>query len=310
MARIEGERYPILHKEYITPEGTLSTQVRKTDDWPDYWPYGDHVPFIDDLNIPRARKPLVAGPEDLGALKYLLGPPDEDAVEYFRTSSRANRELARELDLLMAYEWGILADMAGWLCSLEPLIYLAADQPDFVEELMQLIATGNLEMMQIVLDEGVDLWLRRAWYETCHFWTPTTYRQFILPHLKQEVQLAHSRGVKFGYIMTSGIMPLLDMILEAEVDVLIGVDPSLGGADLGALKEKTQGKMCLWGGVDGPVTVDRGTAEQVRKAVTEALDILAPGNGFILSPVDGIYGTSEHTWNNVREYIETWQAWG
>ena len=40
-------------------------------------------------------------------------------------------------------------------------------------------------------------------------------RQFILPHLKKEVETAHARGVKFGYIMTTGAMPLLDMIQGA-----------------------------------------------------------------------------------------------
>jgi hypothetical protein len=54
------------------------------------------------------------------------------------------------------------------------------------------------------------------------------YRKFILPHLKQEVEMAHGRGVKFGYILTKGATPLLNMIIEAGVDVL---DPVQVAAD-------------------------------------------------------------------------------
>jgi len=49
---IPTETYPILHKEYHTPVGTLKTAVNKTDDWP----YADRVPFFDDYLIPRSRK--------------------------------------------------------------------------------------------------------------------------------------------------------------------------------------------------------------------------------------------------------------
>jgi uroporphyrinogen decarboxylase len=109
--------------------------------------------------------------------------------------------------------------------------------------------------------------------------------------------------------MTSGVMPLLDMLLEAGVDVLIGVDPLMGGADLRLMRQKVNGRMCLWGGVNAALTVEKGSPEEVREAVKEALDILAPGHGFILSPVDEVDDPSEHTWNNVQVFIEAWKEW-
>lgn len=199
--------------------------------------------------------------------------------------------------------------MAGWLCGLQNLIYLAIEEPDFVVELMHIIAAWNLDRMEIVLDEGVDLWVRRGWYENCDFWSPKLYRQFILPHLKKEVELAHSQRVKFGYIVTNNVLPLLDMIIEAKVDVLIGVDPVMGEADLKVVREKVHGRLCQWGGVNAPLTVEKGSEKEVRKAVKEALDVMAPGNGFILSPVDDIEDPSEHTWNNVRIFIQAWRNW-
>lgn len=301
----EGERHPTLGKEYITPAGSLSVRVSKTDDWP----YGNHIPFLDDFIIPRARKPLITSSFDLERLRYLLMLPTEDVIQEFQEAARRAKAFARERDLLVSGGMGVGADMAGWLCGLQNLIYLTVDDPAFVEELMQLIAAWNLQRMGIVLDTGIDMWVRRGWYESCDFWSPRLYRRFILPHLKQEVELAHSHGVKFGYILTRGAMPLLDMILEAKVDVLIGVDPVMGGVDLRVMKEKAGSRMCLWGGVNGPITVEKDNPEEVRKAVKKALDILAPENGFILSPVDDIDGPSEHAWNNVQVLIEVWKEW-
>ena len=61
------------------------------------------------------------------------------------------------------------------------------------------------------------------------------------------MELAHQAGVKFGYIVTSKAMPLIEGIIEAGVDVLIGVDPR--EYDLETLAAKTRGP---------PVPVGRG----------------------------------------------------
>jgi len=298
-----GER--LLHKEYRTPAGPLSTTVRKTADWP----YGEHIPFLDDYIVPRARKPLVTCADDLPKLRYLLTPPREAVARNLHAEARPLRELARQYDLLVSGGLGVGADMAGWLCGLENLMVQAIEEPTLVSELLDLIADWNLARMQVVLDEGVDLWVRRGWYEGCDFWSPRLYRQFILPHLQREAALAHSRGVAFGYIITSGFMPLLEMIIEAGVDVLIGVDPLMGGTDLERLREKTSGRLCLWGGVNGGLTVERGSAEEVRAAVQLALDTLAPGGGFILSPVDDVEDASALAWSNAQVLVAAWKEW-
>ncbi len=54
---------PLLRKIYHTPAGDLTAEVRQTADWR----WGDHVPFLDDYLIPRSKKFLVEGPQDLAA---------------------------------------------------------------------------------------------------------------------------------------------------------------------------------------------------------------------------------------------------
>ncbi len=200
-------------------------------------------------------------------------------------------------------------DALMWLCGAVKPLYWAYDESDFLEELIEMIAVWNRKRMEIYLDEGVDLLIKRAWYESTDFWSPALYERFIAPVLKKDVELTHQAGAKFGYIITSGMMPLMENFIDIGIDVIIGVDPVQGrGTNLSILKEKANGKVCLWGGINGFLTVEKGTEDEVRYAVENALKILSKKSGFILSPVDNVTEDAEITWRNVDVLIKTWKG--
>jgi hypothetical protein len=78
--------------------------------------------------------------------------------------------------------------------------------------------------------------------------------------------------------------------------------------DLPELKRRTSGRMCLWGGVCGYLTVERGAPEEVREQVRRSLSILGRGGGFILSPVTNVREDNERVWRNLDAMIETWRS--
>ena len=294
----------VLHKEYSTPAGKLQTSVRLSDDWP----HGDHIPFIDDYQVPRAIKPLLTGDSaELEVLQYLLTPPRPDDIARFQAEAERAQAFARGQGVLLAGGWGVGVDMADWLCGFENLMLLEHDQPAYVERLLELIHAWNRQRMAVVLSGKVDLFIYRAWYEGCDFVNPKFYRKVILPHLKNDAALAHEHGSKFGYICSSGILPLLDDFMAAGIDVLIGVDPVQGTkTDMAAIRKKTAGRLALWGGVSGAVTVEMGEEEEIRGAVRHAIDTLGP-EGFILSPVDNITVDAPRTWHNIELFIDEWK---
>ena len=294
----------ILHKEYRTPAGKLETSVRLSDDWP----HGNHIPFMDDYQVPRAIKPLITGKEgQLNVLRYLLTPPHPDDVAQFQIEIAKAHAFAAEQGVLLAGGWGVGIDMADWLCGFENLMLLAHDQPTFVEELLEMIHTWNQQRMEAVLAAKVDLFIYRAWYEGCDFLSPRVYRKLVLPRIKSDAALAHRHGAMFGYICSSGIQPLVNDYLEAGIDVLIGIDPVQGThTDLGLFRKQTAGRICLWGGVSGAVTVEMGAEEEVREAVRAAIATLGP-RGFILSPVDNITVDAPQTWRNLEVFIDEWR---
>ena len=162
--------------------------------------------------------------------------------------------------------------------------------------------------MAVMLDVGVDLFVRRGWYESSELWSPAMYRRFILPGLCRDVEMVHEAGARFGYIMSTAQMPLADMLLEAGIDALIGLDPVQGkGVDFELMKRKVGKRICLWGGVNGFVTMELGTEEEVRAEVRRALEVLGPGGGFVLSPVDNVTQNTDQAWRNIHTLIDEWR---
>ncbi len=294
----------VLHKEYVTPDGTLKTEVLETEDWP----YPGYVPLMDDYLIPRAQRFPVNEREDLAALRRLLPEPHPDGAQAFAIAAEDAKALAGELDLIVTGGMGVGMDAGAWLCGHEELVFYAADEPELVDELAEIIHQWNAARMREVLGVGVDLFVRRAWYEGTDFWSPAMFERFILPGLRREVELAHEHGVAFGYINTSGTMGILPHLLDAGVDVLIGVDPVQGvGTDMAAMRATVGDRMALWGGVNGFVTVELGLDDEIRAAVAEALDEMGP-TGTILSPVDNIRDEADETMRRVGVMADEWRS--
>jgi len=296
-----GAANRLMIKEYHTPAGVLRTEVNQTSDWR----LGDHVPFLDDYLIPRSLKFLVTAAADLPALRYLLVPPTQAEIAAFHLESQPALDLARQHDLLVSGGWGVGADLVGWIYGLEQMAFAVYDAPEMLSEMLAIIATWNRQRMQVVLEAGVDLYIKRSWYENLDFWTPRTWRKFIYPILAEDVALAHQHGVKFGYIITSSCMALLPLFAELGIDVLIGVDPMQW--DLAETNHKLGGKVALWGGMNGHLTVEQGVPEQVRAGVELAMRELAPGGGFILSPVDNVREDTPTAQANVAVLIDEWR---
>jgi len=303
-----------------TPAGTLSGKVRQRDGWPSE---GD-FPLLKDWIVGRAEEVLVKPEEDLEKLAYLFAPITDESIRVLREEAAEADKLARRHGLLQVGGWkgavrpglqvdpGVMGcDCMAWLSGFERIMILSLTAPQLIKEYVRTIHEWNMKQIAVYLDvTQADLIVRRGWYETSEFWTPETYHEIVAPTLRREAELVHQAGRRYGYIITSAFVPLLDEILDSGIDVLIGLDPKEGkGTDLELVKSKfrTAGK-ALWGGVSGPMSVETADAAETERAVCEALDILGPGGGFILSPVDNVRDNPENAWKNTRRFIDTWKS--
>lgn len=311
----------LIVKEYHTPKGLLTQKVEYTFDWS----YGKHIPLLNDHIITRSKKFIMTSENDLDALEYLFLPPSDVDIAMFRAGANELKKFANQRGLLVSGGWrydrapdsnegehanygNMGFDALSWLCGMETLLMLTYDNQALVERLVDIVASWNRKRLEIELDVEPDLILRRGWYESADIISPDIYRKYVVPQLKKDIKMVHQAGAKFGYIMTSGINPLINDLLDLDIDVIVGIDPLTAGCDLKKIKETLGSKMCLWGGVSGSLTVERGSKEDIQKAVEDCMSMLGKNGGFILSPVDNITENTAESWGNVRTFLETWKT--
>ena len=301
------EPYPLLCKEYDTPAGVLRHVVAEAGDsfnggaaW-----QADEVHLFDDYNVPRAKEHAVTSLEDLPKLRYLLAEPTAEHVAEFRARAARVRRFAADNGALVGGWGSAAADAVVWLCGVQGSVLAAVDTPEFFEELLEILDAWDKRNCEMLLDEGVDVLVRRGWYEGTHFWSPDLFRRFFVPGVSDLVAMAHQADAKFAWTMSAGIMPLLETFKEIGFDVLYHVDPVQGGADLSVVKQQLHGHVAVLGGINSAITMGRGSRDEIRQAVFGAVNILAPGGGFILSPVDCLF--PDTPWESVETVVQAWR---
>lgn len=316
---VEGVKY--FCRELDTPKGPLTARVRQHDGWP---AEGD-FPIMKDWIVPRAAEVLVKPEQDLEKIQYIFGPFKNDDIAQLKEEAMHMKKIADKYNLLqvggfkgyvnpeLQVDPGVMGcDAMAWLSGYVDIMILSLTKPDIIKEYANIIHRWNMKQIEIYLDvTDADLIIRRSWYETTEFWTPDAFRTIIFPTLKGEADLVHQAGKKYGYIITSAFLPILDDILDSGVDVLIGLDPKEGkGTDLHAVKKKfTEKKKTVWGGVSGAVTVETEGEKETEEAVILALEVLGKGGGFILSPVDNVREDTVGAWKNTQVFIDTWKKY-
>ncbi len=304
-----------------TPKGPLTGRVRQVNGWPTK----EDFPLMKDWIVTRAKEVLVKPERDLEKLPYVLGEFTDEQIAKLRETTREAKRLRDRYGLLLEGGWkgtvrprdqrdpGVMgADAMAWLSGYENVMVLSMERPELIEEYARIIHQWNMRQIDIYLDvASPDLVVRRGWYETTEFWTPEAYRRIIFPTLKREVDLVHEAGKKYGYIITSAFLPLIDDIRDSGIDVLIGLDPAQGkGTEMHEVKRRFRERgRCLWGGVSGAITVELGTEEETEAAVRDAVDSVGEGGGCILSPVDNVREDTGNARKNTERFIAAWKRY-
>jgi hypothetical protein len=307
-----GEQYPVLVREYITPRGTLRHEVRQTGErQAEGWVVQpDGVPLLEDFNIPRAVRQLVAGPEDVAALSFCYRPPDAQARAWFEDRMSAVKEF-RDREGIAVQAWaGFGMDAVVWFCGTEGSIMLALDHPAEFQELFEAVTETDRARVDLAArNPGVDLVVERGWYSSTNFWSPDLFDRFVSPHIRTLAAAAHAHGKKFAYVMTTGVEILGPRLAEDGVDVLYFVDPIdpvQKGLSLERIRDLLSGSMTLVGGISSITLSNRDTAA-IDRDVRHALEVLGPTGRFILHPVDAVF--PDTPWESIERLIEAWKKW-
>jgi hypothetical protein len=302
-----GGDCPLSCREYSTPAGVLAHKVRQTGEAvpPGWVVQPEFPPLIEDFNIPRSVRPPVMGADDLAKVRYLLCPPTSDQIAAYRERMKRVRRFADEKGVLVCGWSRFGMDAVVWLCGAEGAVMMAMLQSEVFAELIDLVDAFDRMRTELMLDVGgVDLVVQRGWYSSVDFWSPNLFERFVLPNLTRGVEQVHQAGATFGYVMTTGVRPLLRYLAKAGIDLYYWADPVQGDADLATTRQELGDKVTIAGGVNAPLTLGQGSPDAIRSAVRSAIETLGPA-GFILEPVDSLF--PDTPWPAVKTMIDAWR---
>ena len=308
-AGTDGSPYPVLVREYSTPDGPLRHAVRQTgeDQGPGWVIQPDHVALFEDLNVPRAVQHLVSKPEDVEKVRWLYQGPTAAQRRWLAERMERVERFAAERGVLVQTWSAFGMDAVVWLAGAEGAVMLAMEHPDAFGRLLDIVHEADKARIAAALEHGADVVAQRGWYGSTDFWSPAIFRKYLKPKIAELADMVHARGKLFAYVMTTGVIALGADLMETGVDLLYYVDPVQDRVDLAAARRLFKGRMALAGGVNSAVTLARGDKAAIAAAVSRAMEVFGRENGgFILSPLDALF--PDTPWQSVEAMIQTWRA--
>jgi len=134
--------------------------------------------------------------------------------------------------------------------------------------------------------------------------SPRLYRKFAYPHVKHLVDDLKARGMILAYHICGNATPIIQDMVSSGAAIL-EIDQK---ADMRTCKSAAQGKTALLGPVDPSGIMARATPQEVTEACRQAIEVLAPGGGFILGPGCALPATTPD--ENIDAMIEAAKVYG
>jgi len=192
-------------------------------------------------------------------------------------------KLDRNNNLLMMSNPGCLFTRAWLLRGMENFLSDMLLEPELAELLLdkvlayqEAIVARQLAYKPDIVYFGDDAGTTKAL-----MMSPVLWRKMIKPRLAKLVQACRAAGCYVILHCCGKITDIVDDFIEIGINVLNPVQVSTN--DLVLLKQKSQGRLVLFGGIDTDLLV-KGTPGEVKNHTRKMLDVLAPGGGYIANP--------------------------
>ncbi|MFA6763904.1 MAG: uroporphyrinogen decarboxylase family protein [Sphaerochaetaceae bacterium] len=126
--------------------------------------------------------------------------------------------------------------------------------------------------------------------QVSQFCSVETFRSLYYPYYKRVNDWIHANTAWKTFKHTCGaVEPFIGSFIDAGFDILNPVQCSAAGMDPEYLKNTYGEKIVFWGGgIDTQKTLPFGTPAEVRKEVTERLDIFSKNGGYIFNTIHNL----------------------
>lgn len=255
--------------------------------WTDVWGTGWEKMQDGMMGMPRLC-PL----DEPGKLRTYQWPDPDDERLCGRIYAMAERFPGGDL-FLGASHRDTLWEKAYMLVGMENLLVYFYTEPEFVREILHRIMDFQFGMARHYLKLGVefanlgdDLGTQRSL-----LMSPRIIQEFLVPEYRRLFDLYKEHGVLIGFHSCGNIVDALEIFMGLGANVLNPVQATAN--DLPKLREITQGRMALQGGVSS-ATIMAGPPEKIAAEVRERIGQLGREGGYFCGPDQGMPYPPEH----------------
>ena len=202
-------------------------------------------------------------------------------------------------------------EMAQRIVGMESCLMMMASQPGLAEALFDRLLALKLDFWEMALPELADVVDVVAEFDdygtqTSQLMSPAMFRRLLKPRLailfRRLAELAP--GARRFFHSCGSVRPIIPDLVEVGVQILNPVHVRAAGMEPAGLKRDFGDALVFWGGgVDTQGVLPAGTPQQVRDDVRRNVDALAPGGGFVFSPVHNVQADVP-----VANLVAMWEA--
>lgn len=220
------------------------------------------------------------------SLKGFSLPPLPSAEKF----AEIGKQIERDPGCLRMFAIGFsLFERAWTLRGMENLLMDMCINPEFVDDLLTMIADFNIAVVKKALEYDIDVVHFGDDWGQQHglIMGPVMWKRFIYPQLKRTYEVAKAAGKMVSIHSCGDVDELFDDLIGIGLNNFNPFQPEV--MDTAALMDKYHGKLSFWGGLSTQRTLPYGTVEEVtvecRRLLGRGLD-----GGYIFSPAHSVEG--------------------
>lgn len=226
--------------------------------------------------------------------EYVKVPSIED-LDWSKAAEQA-KAIDRNEKFVASFCSGGLFERTHFLMGVENALINYMEYPEEMAALLRVIADYKIAYIKKIAEvyQPDVIFYHDDWGTKQNlFLPPRVWRDLIKP-LQQEISDAiHDAGIMYIHHADCILEPIVEDLVELGVDFWQGV---IAQNDIVDIQRRTEGKLAMIGGVDGPkIDIENITEDDIRAEVRRAIDTYCPAGRFYPSIPNGV---CFREWNN------------
>jgi len=246
--------------------------------WHDIWGTLWHKEHPDVMGFPEGN-PLA----EMEALASYQWPNPDDERICGRIYKQANEFTNKDDLFFYGSHNNTLWEKSYMLVGMENMMAYFITEPEYAREILRRIMDFQLGIAKHYIKAGIEIagFGDDLGTQQSLLLSPKIINEFLVPEYKRLFDFYKSNYVYIDFHSCGHIEPLLDIFMELGVDILNPIQVSAN--NLQAIREKTQGRMTLRGGIRSDV-IANGPVKKIKDAVKDTMQLLGKDGGYFCSP--------------------------